>query len=330
MSARTDRAVAADRDRVQRSAVRTGMWVGIASAAVVTGVTATIIAALLFASRPGPHPHGRPGEPLGDRILDLDDVLPVVITVAAVGVVLLAVVAWYASRRASQPLAEALGVQRAFVADASHELRTPLTTLNSRIQLAEHRLRQGEDVESVLKDMRRDAAVMDAVLSDLLLAAETAGTREEDADAVASVRDALQDAATLIVPRGADRGVRIDISSPEDLLVAADPTALLRAVIALLDNAVRHSPDGAAVHLSAVAAGRRAEIRVADEGPGLGEIGAERIFERFARSPAASERRGFGLGLALVRDIANRFGGSIAVEHTSPQGTTFLLELPRS
>ncbi|MGN7978467.1 sensor histidine kinase [Microbacterium sp. 22195] len=330
MSARTDHAVAADRARVQRSALHTGLWVGIASAAVVTAVTATIITALLTASRPGPRPHGRPGEPLGDRILDLDDVLPVVIAMGVIGVLLLGVIAWYASRRASEPLAEALGVQRAFVADASHELRTPLTTLNSRIQLAEHRLRQGEDVGRVLADMRADAAVMDAVLTDLLLAAETAGARDSDATASASVFEALQEAAAVIGPRAAERGVRVDVQAPADLRVAAEQTALMRAVIALLDNAVRYSPDGASVQLTATPAGRRAEIRVADHGPGLGDMDPERVFERFARSTASTERRGFGLGLALVRDIANRFGGSVEVERTSAAGTTFLLTLPRA
>ena len=330
MSARTDHAVAADRARVQRSALRTGLWVGIASAAVVTAVTATIITALLTASRPGPRPHGRPGEPLGDRILDLDDVLPVVIAMGVIGVLLLGVIAWYASRRASEPLAEALGGQRAFVADASHELRTPLTTLNSRIQLAEHRLRQGEDVGRVLADMRADAAVMDAVLTDLLLAAETAGARDSDATASASVFEALQEAAAVIAPRAVERGVRVDVQAPADLRVAAEQTALMRAVIALLDNAVRYSPDGASVQLTATPTGRRAEIRVADHGPGLGDMDPERVFERFARSTASTERRGFGLGLALVRDIANRFGGSVEVERTSPTGTTFLLTLPRA
>ncbi|WP_417555150.1 sensor histidine kinase [Microbacterium sp.] len=329
MSARSERAVAADQARVQRSALRTGLWVGIASAAVVAVVTITIITTLLTASRPRPHqPFGRPGEPRGDRILDLDDVLPVVIVMGVVGVLLLGVIAWYASRRASQPLAEALSVQRAFVADASHELRTPLTTLNSRIQLAEHRLRQGEDVAPVLADLRRDAVVMDAVLTDLLLAAESAGTKESDASASASVGKALRDAAAVIAPKGAERGVRVQVDASGELQVAAEPTALMRAVIALLDNAVRYSPDDAIVQVTATATAHRAEIRVSDRGPGLGDMDSSRIFERFARSTASAERRGFGLGLALVRDVANRFGGSVCVEESSPSGTTFLLELP--
>ncbi|MBN7794268.1 sensor histidine kinase [Microbacterium esteraromaticum] len=330
MSRRADHAVAADRARVQRSAVRSGLWVGLASAAVVTAVTATIIATLVTASRPDGRPP-RDDDPGGGRprILDLDDVLPVVIVMGVIGVLLLAVIAWYASRRASEPLAEALGVQRAFVADASHELRTPLTTLNSRIQLAEHRLRGGEDVRPVLHDMRRDAEVMDAVLTDLLLAAETAGVRSDDADAAAPVADALADAAAVLEPRAAERDVRIVSDAPPGLHVAAEPTALLRAVIALLDNAVRHSRDGGAVQLSARAEGRHVQIRVADEGTGLSGIDPSRVFERFTRSNTSAQRTGFGLGLALVRDVANRFGGSIEVEDTSPQGTTFLLTLPR-
>lgn len=331
MSRATDRPTAADRARVQRSALRSGLWVGLASAAVVTVVTATIVATLVSVSRPdrrepfGDGPRGGPG----DRVVGLGEVLPLVIALGAIGVVVLALIAWYASRRAAQPLADALGVQRAFVADASHELRTPLTTLNSRIQLAEHRLRNGDDVSAVLHDMRHDARVMDAVLTDLLLAAETAGVRTDDASAEAAVAAAFDDAVRTIAPRGAERGIRIVTDAAPEVRVAAEPTALTRAVIALLDNAVRHSPDGAEVSLCARAEGHQVEIRVTDAGGGLVGIDPERVFERFARSSASKQGEGFGLGLALVRDVAARFGGTVEVERTSPAGTTFLLTLPR-
>lgn len=327
----TDRATAADLARVQRSALRGGLWVGLASAAVVTVVTATIVTALVSASRPGRGgPFGGPrGESPGDRVLDLDDVLPLVIALGAIGVVILGFIAWYASRRAAQPLADALSVQRAFVADASHELRTPLTTLNSRIQLAEHRLRNGDDVRSVLQEMRHDARVMDAVLTDLLLAAETAGVRTDDVSAEASVSAAFADAVRTIEPRAEERGIRIRAEAAAELHVGADATALTRALIALLDNAVRYSPDGAEVALDARAEGRSVQIRVADTGPGLSGIDPERVFERFARSNTAKRGEGFGLGLALVRDVASRFGGSVEVEGSSASGTTFLLVVPR-
>ncbi|MEV7632476.1 HAMP domain-containing sensor histidine kinase [Microbacterium sp. NPDC089318] len=326
-----DHATAADRARVQRSALRGGLWVGLASAAVVTAVTATIVTALVSVSRPdrrGPFGGPRPESP-GDRILDLDDVLPLVIALGAIGVVILGFIAWYASRRAAQPLADALSVQRAFVADASHELRTPLTTLNSRIQLAEHRLRNGDNIALVLQDMRHDARVMDAVLTDLLLAAETAGVRTDDATAEASVAAAFAGAVRTIEPRAAERGISIRADVDRDLRVGADATALTRALIALLDNAVRYSPDAAEIVMDARPEGRSVQIRVTDTGPGLTGIEPERVFERFARSSTAQQGEGFGLGLALVRDVAARFGGSAEVESTSANGTTFLLALPR-
>ena len=330
MSHATDRATAADLARVQRSALRGGLWVGLASAAIVTAVTATIVTALVSASRPERRgPLGGPREGPGDRILDLDDVLPLVIALGAIGVVILGCIAWYASRRAAQPLADALSVQRAFVADASHELRTPLTTLSSRIQLAEHRLRNGDDVSRVLQDMRHDARVMDAVLTDLLLAAETAGVRTDDVSAEASVAAAFSDAVRTIEPRAAERGIRIRAEAAPELRVGADATALTRALIALLDNAVRYSQDGAEVALDARVEGRSVQIRVTDTGPGLRGIDPDRVFERFARSNTAKQGEGFGLGLALVRDVAARFGGSVEVERTSANGTTFRLALPR-
>jgi signal transduction histidine kinase len=70
------------------------------------------------------------------------------------------------------------------------------------------------------------------------------------------------------------------------------------------------------------------ELRVADSGSGIAAADRERVFERFARGADTGRRRGFGLGLALVQDVANRYGGSVAIETTSPAGTTFLLTLP--
>ncbi|MCR2783905.1 MULTISPECIES: HAMP domain-containing sensor histidine kinase [unclassified Microbacterium] len=336
MSEQTDAAIAADQRRVERAALRAGLWVALASAAVVGLITAVTVTVMIVASRPERRPprdgDGAFGD-LGDggpraRVIDLDDVVPLAIALGILGVIALGVIAWYASKRAAQPLAEALRVQRAFVADASHELRTPLTTLTSRIQLAQHRAERGGDVDAVLADLRRDAAVMDAALTDLLVSAESAGARAGDESAVAPVAAAAADAAAVIEPRAAERGVAIVVDAPAELEVGADRAALTRALIALIDNAVRYSPAGSAVRVQARPAGRHVAIRVIDQGTGIAGIAPDRLFERFARSTEPSGRSGFGLGLALVRDIATRFGGSIELESTSPQGTAFLLTLP--
>jgi signal transduction histidine kinase len=345
MSAGMDAAAAADRRRVQRAALRAGAWVGAASSAVLAMVIAIIVAVMFASARVERVPHGGRGGGRRELVIELDGLVPVAVVVGALGVLLLGVIAWWASRRAAQPLADALAVQRAFVADASHELRTPLTTLSSRVQLAQHRAERGGDVVAALAGLRGDAAVMDAVLSDLLHAAESAGTSTGDRAAAASVLAAAHAAIAVIEPRGAARGVRVVAEASASLEVAAEHTALSRALIALLDNAVRHSPDGAEVRVLAHRAGRRVLIRVVDHGGGIVGIAPERLFERFARAADAGgaaarngatadrggdagQRRGFGLGLALVRDIATRFGGGVRVEHTSSAGTTFLLELP--
>lgn len=106
-------------------------------------------------------------------------------------------------------------------------------------------------------------------------------------------------------------------------------TTLTRLCVALLDNAVQHAPRGSEVEISTSAEGDRIAVRVIDAGVGIAAQDVDRVFERFARGPEAGRRRGFGLGLALVREAATAAGGSITVERTSPAGTTFLLTLPR-
>lgn len=316
--------------------MRAGAWVAAASAAVVAIITTVVVATMFATSRPEHGPtHGGPAggdwDGPGDRVIDLDDVVPVAILVGVLGVVALGLIAWWASKRAAQPLADALEVQRSFVADASHELRTPLTTLTSRIQLAQHRSARGGDLDRVLADLRRDAAVMDAVLTDLLVASEHAVTHAADDHALAAVDAAAQDAVAVIEPRAVERGVSLAVVAPAGLEVAADRTSLTRALMALLDNAVRYSPAGSTISVVARPNGNRVEIRVVDEGSGISGIDRRRLFDRFARSsePVGPDgRRGFGLGLALVRDVAARFGGSVRVENTSPRGTTFLVDLP--
>ena len=101
-----------------------------------------------------------------------------------------------------------------------------------------------------------------------------------------------------------------------------------RIIVALLDNAVQYSPSKATVSVRVCREGRFAAIRVADQGNGITGIAADRVFDRFARSTESGRRRGFGLGLSLVREVAVRAGGAVAVEHTSSKGTTLRLMLP--
>ncbi|KAA9111142.1 sensor histidine kinase [Microbacterium rhizomatis] len=328
-----------DAHRVRRTARRIGLWVGAASAVVIAAGVAILVGVILLTSRPerdgGGGAGGGGGErvPDGDHVIvDVDRVVPVVIVLGIIGVVLLGVVAWFAARRSVRPLAEALTLQRNFVSDASHELRTPLTALTSRIQILQRRHARDEPIDETILDLRRNAAQMDDVLTDLLLSAEA------DSAPVGEAADPAECAATAarsLQPIAADRSVVIDVA-PAKGTAGAGATAMIPAVtltrlcVALIDNAIQHAPTGSAIEVTVARADHRVEIRVSDRGGGIRPEDLERIFERFARSGETGRRRGFGLGLSLVREVATRYHGSIAVEQTSAEGTTFLLTLPSS
>ncbi|MGN6125480.1 MAG: histidine kinase dimerization/phospho-acceptor domain-containing protein, partial [Humibacter sp.] len=126
-----------DEQRARRAALAVGGFVGVASAVIITAGVVILLVVILVTGhhegdhRPPPAPNGTP-IPGDSFVVDVDHVLPWVIGLGIVGVALLTLGAWFAARRAAKPLAQALQLQRNFVADASHELRTPLTALSAR------------------------------------------------------------------------------------------------------------------------------------------------------------------------------------------------------
>ncbi len=318
----------ADETRVRRAAVSVGVWVAAASAVLIASGVAVLAAVIVLGSRVESAEHGGSyvGQRLGDGdalVVDVDRVLPWVFGLGILGVIALSLIAWVAARRSVRPLGEALRLQRNFVADASHELRTPLTTLTSRIQIAQRRRERGEDVDETLAQLRRDADTMSDVLTDLLIAAEGRSNPDEST----SLAEALDAAVATIQPLAHDSGITVTCSGASGV-VRMPRTALVRVLTAVIDNAVQHSPSGAAVTVLVTAGVARTEIRVIDTGPGIDAADRDRIFERFARGVETGRRRGFGLGLALVRDVLARYEGRITIERTSNSGTTFLITLP--
>ncbi|MFJ4165032.1 sensor histidine kinase [Microbacterium sp. NPDC089698] len=328
----------ADRDRVRRTARQIGLWTGVASAVVIAAGVGILIAVILATSRPqgddrgtaGPGPGGLPVDNPDHIVVDVDRVVPWVIVLGVIGVALLGVIAWLMARRAVAPLEVALQAQRDFVADASHELRTPLTALSSRVQILQRRVARGEGIDDALDRLRGDTAAMDDILTELLLAAQAdqGPVPAAATDAAAAVRSAVE----LIRPIAESAGVELRADAVPGIRVAVPEVTLTRLCTALLDNAVQHAPRGTPVAIvvggGGVAVRGLAEFRVVDRGPGVRVEDRERIFTRFARGPETGRRRGFGLGLALVRDVATRYGGSVGIESTSEAGTTFLLRLP--
>ena len=249
---------------------------------------------------------------------------------ALLGVAAAAAVGALIGRRAVRPLGAALGLQRRFVADASHELRTPLTVLHTRAQLLRRSLSGSVDdpaARAELDRLVRDAQSLGEVVTDLLLAAELehAPQRGAPVDVAAVARDVVESMRVL----AEERGVRLIAEvPPEPVQVTGIEAALRRAVTALVDNALAHTGSGGQVRVEAHADGDDVRLVVADDGEGLDPAEARDLARRFARGTARDGGRRFGLGLALVDEVARAHGGRLDADGARGAGATFTVRLP--
>lgn len=316
-----------DRRAYRRSALRIGLRVAVVSAALVFAVVVLVVVYVLWQLTPAQQLE-RHGPEDVHVYLDTFDLLIAVLVVGSASVVLAGVATWLIAGRAVRPLAEAYRLQRTFVADASHELRTPLTVLSARAQQLQTMLPEATTERAVADALRDDTRALADVVDDLL--AMAAGRSDERAEALLDA--ALAAAADEMAVLARDRNVHL-VVTPGQALLRVTPTQLRRCLVALIDNAIGHSPDGGAVWVDNEVVGDRVVIRVRDEGAGITGIAPRRVFDRFAHgSPSRSggpTRTSNGIGLALVRDIAVRAGGDVVVERTGKTGTVFALTLPR-
>jgi signal transduction histidine kinase len=217
-----------------------------------------------------------------------------------------------------------LARQRRFVADASHELRTPLTSVLANLELLADSLHgdQGEAARAALRSSQR----MRRLVADLLLLART--------DVGRVVQRTPCDLAQIVVEAAGELG---PVSAEHDILLEAHPAIveaardeLHRLAINLMENALRHTPPGTSIRVWTGTADGQAMLIVEDDGPGVPAELAPTIFERFVRG--TGDRGGsFGLGLAIVRAVAESHGGSVTLESTGEgRGARFVVRLPEA
>jgi signal transduction histidine kinase len=217
-------------------------------------------------------------------------------------------------------LQAALETQRRFVADAAHELRTPIANLRNRLEvdLASPEVDWPSAARASLEQVTR----LQALTDDLLLLARL--------DRVQSPPHRLVDVAALAEERIAERvagAPAVSLHSRGPVLVRGDEKAMTRLIGNLVDNAARHATT--AVRVTVNTTENQAVIEVADDGPGIPAHERERVFERFTRLDESRDRDqgGAGLGLAIVRDVATRHGGTATVAD-SKVGARVVVRVP--
>jgi two-component system sensor histidine kinase CiaH len=230
--------------------------------------------------------------------------------------------------RALVPIRDSLRRQREFAADASHELRTPLTVVRGSVEYLRRHARQPvAEVGDALDDIESEVDRLTSLVDDLLLLARgdsgAIELRRESVDLAEVAGEALQ----RLRAQAAARGVQLRLDAAP-ATVGGDPDRLRQLVAILIDNAIRHSPNGAEVRV-----GIRGEahpgISVEDEGPGIRSEDLPHLFDRFWRAADAPEG-GTGLGLSIAAWIAEHHGGRISASNRPGGGARFEVQLPHA
>jgi signal transduction histidine kinase len=208
----------------------------------------------------------------------------------------------------------------------AHDLRTPMTRLRVTAEAAlatsdpaKHR----EALSDCLEESERVLAMLTTLMD--ISEAET-GTMKLNVSPVdlaalaGEVRDLYEDAVEAA-------GLAFTVAVPGDLVVSADRDRLRQAIANLVDNAIKYTPTGGRVDLTASVSGSVVEIRVSDTGPGIPEHDLPRIFDRLYRGDRSRATRGLGLGLSLVRASVEAQGGRVTVESAPGGGSAFTIHL---
>jgi heavy metal sensor kinase len=228
-------------------------------------------------------------------------------------------------------LDEAFQQIRQFSADASHELQTPVTILKGELEVALRAPRSAaayqRHLQSALEEVDRIALLVDGLL--LLARADTGVLRlaQQPVDLVQLVQEVYEQTRSL----AAARQVSLDLGALEPVTIQGDYERLRQLLLNLVDNGLKYTPAGGRVTLSVQDRGDVIGLRVADTGIGLTPAERPQVLQRFYRTPAAraQARQGAGLGLCIVQSIATAHGGSLHIDSTPGQGSTFTVQFPR-
>jgi signal transduction histidine kinase len=223
--------------------------------------------------------------------------------------------------------------RRSFIATASHELRTPLASLDGMLELLEDDLNADhldlEDARERTARAKEQTRRLSQLATDLLDLSRLDADLELRTEPL-ELGELCRAVAAEFELRAAEARVELEVRPPpEPCWVVADPGSVARIIRILIDNALRVSSAESTIHVGMSAADAWATATVRDEGPGVPEAERELIFERFRRGSSAIGRTGFGLGLAIGRELADRMGGSLTLAAGNDRpGACFALRLP--
>lgn len=251
----------------------------------------------------------------------------------AVCIMLAAGGGYYMAAKNIKPLEILFAREHEFAADASHELRTPLTVLNLGVESLQNddESKLSGFAQEVLRDMQHETKYMSRLIEALL----TLARGDEENTPLARAKVDLTEVAVKVCnkmrPLAAKKGLGLEYAAGDapQVFILGDKNKMEQLLIIFIDNAIKYSESGT-ITVTVDADSMHAVIKVMDEGIGISEGDAQKIFERFYRVDKARSRAagGFGLGLNIARIIVVRHGGTVSVKPRSPHGSIFTVRLP--
>lgn len=251
----------------------------------------------------------------------------------AVCIMLAAGGGYYMAAKNIKPLEILFAREHEFAADASHELRTPLTVLSLGVESLQNddESKLSGFAQEVLRDMQHETKYMSRLIEALL----TLARGDEENTPLARAKVDLTEVAVKVCnkmrPLAAKKGLGLEYAAGDapQVFILGDKNKMEQLLIIFIDNAIKYSESGT-ITVTVDADSMHAVIKVMDEGIGISESDAQKIFERFYRVDKARSRAagGFGLGLNIARIIVVRHGGTLSVKPRSPHGSIFTVRLP--
>ena len=251
----------------------------------------------------------------------------------AVCIMLAAGGGYYMAAKNIKPLEILFAREHEFAADASHELRTPLTVLSLGVESLQNddESKLSGFAQEVLRDMQHETKYMSRLIEALL----TLARGDEENTPLARAKVDLTEVAVKVCnkmrPLAAKKGLGLEYAAGDapQVFILGDKNKMEQLLIIFIDNAIKYSESGT-ITVTVDADSMHAVIKVMDEGIGISEGDAQKIFERFYRVDKARSRAagGFGLGLNIARIIVVRHGGTVSVKPRSPHGSIFTVRLP--
>lgn len=251
----------------------------------------------------------------------------------AVCIMLAAGGGYYMAAKNIKPLEILFAREHEFAADASHELRTPLTVLSLGVESLQNddESKLSGFAQEVLRDMQHETKYMSRLIEALLTLARGDEENKPLARAKVDLTEVAVKVCNKMRPLAAKKGLGLEYAAGDapQVFILGDKSKMEQLLIIFIDNAIKYSESGT-ITVTVDADSMHAVIKVMDEGIGISESDAQKIFERFYRVDKARSRAagGFGLGLNIARIIVVRHGGTVSVKPRSPHGSIFTVRLP--